>query len=57
MGGSRLLRLFGLSLVGGFLAGALITLLLRWRRKAAAAHCVAERPQRDPEIVLMEVSS
>lgn len=48
MSGSRLLRLFCIALVGGFLAGVLITVLLRWRRRAAA---------RRPAIVLAEVPS
>jgi len=48
MGSSRLLRLFCIALAGGFLAGALVIVFLRWRRRAAAS-C--------PAIVLAEVFS
>ena len=48
MSSSRLLRLFCIVLADGFLAGALVTVFLRWRRRAADS-C--------PAIVLAEVSS
>ena len=45
MDSSRLLRLFCISLIGGLLAGALVTVLLRWRHRTAVP---------GPAIVLME---
>jgi len=48
MGSSRLWRLFCIALVGGFLAGALLTMLLRWRRRAAVPR---------PVIIIAEVIS
>lgn len=63
MDSSRLLRLFCVALASGFLAGALVTVLLRWRLRAASPGCSAEalteaqpqgRSRRSPAIVLME---
>ncbi len=63
MDSSRLLRLFCISLIGGLLAGALVTVLLRWWHSAAAPGRSAEastkaqpegRSRRSPAIVLME---
>jgi hypothetical protein len=66
MGSSRLLRLFCIALVGGLLAGALVTVLLRWRHSTTAPSRSAEasteaqpegRSRRSPAIVLMETLS
>lgn len=63
MGSSRLLRLFCFALVGGLLAGALVTVLLRWRHtpsRSAEASTEAQpegRSRRSPAIVLMETLS
>lgn len=63
MSGSRLLYLFCLALVGGFLAGALVTVLLRWWHRAAVPSRSAEastkaqpegRSRRSPAILLRE---
>ena len=48
MGGSRLLRARRLALAGGFLAVALVVVLLRWLRGSAASY---------PAIVLAEGAS
>ncbi len=63
MDSSRLLRLFCISLIGGLLAGALVTALLRWRHtpgRSAEASTEAQpegRSRRSPAIVLMETLS
>jgi hypothetical protein len=56
---SRLVRLFVLSLLGGFLAGVLVAVLLRRRRGMVERRRSPspEHLQRSPRIVLAEGSS
>lgn len=57
MDSSRLLRLFCIALVGGLLAGALVTVLLGWWHRAAASGRSTECSRQSPTIVLLESPS